>query len=273
MDPQLGHFITVDPLVSKTRQPYLYANGNPTTLSDPSGLEPCPKTGCTGDERLDPRQTGPAATTTSSCDDLACSQRLDFDVPIVSGAGQVYVGAYIPAADAGGWFFSSHGDDRGAWEDPGDCSASRACMWLNFDTGEGVLIVNYSCDDDGCYDAWALGTTENSVTIAGDGRNTPFAVDVSATNSARGVFGLVAPLTVDFSVEALSDASGGYVDVGYELFPSYELLVDGNTYHADATPQIWGVPLGLELTTHLIYEWEWASIGTLPPAPTSTQAT
>ena len=39
-DPTLGHFISVDPLVGKTGQPYLYANGNPTTLSDPSGLDP-----------------------------------------------------------------------------------------------------------------------------------------------------------------------------------------------------------------------------------------
>jgi hypothetical protein len=37
-DPTLGHFTTVDPLVGQTGQPYLYVNGNPTTLSDPSGL-------------------------------------------------------------------------------------------------------------------------------------------------------------------------------------------------------------------------------------------
>lgn len=39
-DPTLGVFISVDPLATKTGQPYLYAGGNPTTLSDPSGLEP-----------------------------------------------------------------------------------------------------------------------------------------------------------------------------------------------------------------------------------------
>jgi len=37
-DPTLGHFISVDPLVGKTGQPYLYGDGNPSTLSDPSGL-------------------------------------------------------------------------------------------------------------------------------------------------------------------------------------------------------------------------------------------
>jgi RHS repeat-associated protein len=38
MDPQLGVFLSVDPLVAKTGEPYLYASGNPATLSDPSGL-------------------------------------------------------------------------------------------------------------------------------------------------------------------------------------------------------------------------------------------
>jgi RHS repeat-associated protein len=37
-DPTLGHFISVDPLVGKTGQPYLYGDGNPPTLSDPTGL-------------------------------------------------------------------------------------------------------------------------------------------------------------------------------------------------------------------------------------------
>jgi RHS repeat-associated protein len=37
-DPTVGVFLSVDPLVSKTGDPYLYASGNPTTRSDPSGL-------------------------------------------------------------------------------------------------------------------------------------------------------------------------------------------------------------------------------------------
>jgi hypothetical protein len=41
-DPSIGEFISVDPLVAKTGDPYLYANGNPTTLSDPNGLEAFP---------------------------------------------------------------------------------------------------------------------------------------------------------------------------------------------------------------------------------------
>jgi RHS repeat-associated protein len=39
-DPAFGHFISVDPLVARTGEPYIYASANPTTLSDPTGLDP-----------------------------------------------------------------------------------------------------------------------------------------------------------------------------------------------------------------------------------------
>jgi RHS repeat-associated protein len=41
-NPTLGVFLSVDPLVSATGDPYLYAAGNPTTFSDPSGLDGMP---------------------------------------------------------------------------------------------------------------------------------------------------------------------------------------------------------------------------------------
>ena len=41
MDPSTGVFISVDPLVGRPGMAYLYGGGNPTTLSDPSGLHPC----------------------------------------------------------------------------------------------------------------------------------------------------------------------------------------------------------------------------------------
>jgi RHS repeat-associated protein len=37
-DPTLGSFISVDPLVSVTQQPYAYGNNNPIRYSDPTGL-------------------------------------------------------------------------------------------------------------------------------------------------------------------------------------------------------------------------------------------
>ena len=37
-DPETGQFLTVDPLVDQTGQPYAYIKGNPVNLMDPSGL-------------------------------------------------------------------------------------------------------------------------------------------------------------------------------------------------------------------------------------------
>jgi RHS repeat-associated protein len=42
LDPRLGIFLSVDPLVDVTTDPYLYASGNPTTLADPTGLMALP---------------------------------------------------------------------------------------------------------------------------------------------------------------------------------------------------------------------------------------
>ncbi len=39
-DPTTGVFVSVDPLVTKTMQPYIYGAANPITYSDPSGLDP-----------------------------------------------------------------------------------------------------------------------------------------------------------------------------------------------------------------------------------------
>jgi len=39
-DPQTGVFVSVDPLVTMTGQPYIYGAANPITYSDPSGLGP-----------------------------------------------------------------------------------------------------------------------------------------------------------------------------------------------------------------------------------------
>ena len=41
-DPTTGVFISVDPLVTKTMQPYIYGAANPVRYSDASGLEPRP---------------------------------------------------------------------------------------------------------------------------------------------------------------------------------------------------------------------------------------
>jgi RHS repeat-associated protein len=39
-DPVAGVFLSVDPIVAMTREPYIYGSANPATLSDPTGLRP-----------------------------------------------------------------------------------------------------------------------------------------------------------------------------------------------------------------------------------------
>jgi len=43
-DPQAGQFISVDPDLSQTVQPYGYANGNPVSATDPTGQWACTQT-------------------------------------------------------------------------------------------------------------------------------------------------------------------------------------------------------------------------------------
>ena len=63
-DPALGSFISVDPLVTSTGQPYIYAGGNPTTYSDPSGL--CPPNADCYEDALKAPNTGSGPTSPSS---------------------------------------------------------------------------------------------------------------------------------------------------------------------------------------------------------------
>ena len=49
LDPALGRFVSVDPLVSLTGSAYSYGNNNPTSFSDPGGLAASRDPDCTGD--------------------------------------------------------------------------------------------------------------------------------------------------------------------------------------------------------------------------------
>jgi RHS repeat-associated protein len=70
-DPATGLFLSVDPLVAKAGEPYLYASGNPTTLSDPSGQcaedngrgkrEACVKSTLARSKAVPPRSGGPGS--------------------------------------------------------------------------------------------------------------------------------------------------------------------------------------------------------------------
>jgi RHS repeat-associated protein len=47
-DPATGQFLSIDPLVVRTRQPYAFAAGDPLAFGDPMGTDPVPLSGATG---------------------------------------------------------------------------------------------------------------------------------------------------------------------------------------------------------------------------------
>jgi uncharacterized protein RhaS with RHS repeats len=67
-DPSTGQFITVDPLVDQTGQPYAYAGGDPVNDSDPDGNGPSPQVVTLGGATaLAVILSGPCAFNPGSC--------------------------------------------------------------------------------------------------------------------------------------------------------------------------------------------------------------
>lgn len=58
--------------------------------------------------------------------------------------GVVSGNLFIQAGSTGGWVDPANGDNRG-FASGTDCSQSRVCFILNFQTGEGYIQYNYSC--------------------------------------------------------------------------------------------------------------------------------
>ena len=89
-DPTTGTFISVDPLVAATGQPYIYGAANPVRYSDPSGLDPDTASWIrhrAEDEAGDhpsPKGPGPKSTNngcTYSSDTWGCDSRTDPSAP------------------------------------------------------------------------------------------------------------------------------------------------------------------------------------------------
>ena len=155
-DPTTGQFLSVDPLVAVTGDPYLYAGGNPTTRSDPSGLDPG---GC---------HNGRPNAVSGACESVSTHSQFTVDgslggksfanvtTPIRkrSGIGAVTIDLYIAASQAGIVGMHDEGNDRGHCMGcpPQD---SKVRLTLDFDAGSASLFAAPSCDAEGkgCRDA------------------------------------------------------------------------------------------------------------------------
>ena len=118
-DPTTGTFLSVDPLVASTGTAYLYAGGNPTTYSDPSGLDPKSSNQC-----------GPVAGTTcpsgggrptpgaSNMSVPASASTASFGIPKWRGSGVTRIQYFIATdrvclSGTGPDIACGHGDNRG----------------------------------------------------------------------------------------------------------------------------------------------------------------
>lgn len=269
--PTLGRFTTRDPMrgalgSTTLGDPYHYANNSPLVTIDPTGRT------AIGDSDI----SSTFGNSSKRCNDAACAQTLDFEFPAIEGGGVVAINAFISTADAGGWLAHSRGDDRDFWQDPGDCSRSRACLVVDLDRGHGDLVVNYSCDGDRCYDAWNLGSDANNIALeyseTGDGKS--LSIAVKATNAVTLFYGGKSPATVDFRLEVAQQPTneGPYsppttLTIGYEAFPSYEISAGGLTFASTETSQAWGIPWGLGITRTIKLDLPgYVRIGDLPNA-------
>jgi RHS repeat-associated protein len=143
-DPAVGMFLSVDPLVAKTGEAYVYGASNPSTLSDPTGLEPgCGRdasgTTCSDAHGDVSRVTGKKSVLTS-----AQKQTLDTDEV------EKYIGAQVVTCEQ--WLYDcldvvARPDDHWDLSDPGDAAkyeATRvAYVWIRSLIEGGVYFLEH----------------------------------------------------------------------------------------------------------------------------------
>lgn len=157
-DPTTGVFVSVDPLVRQTMEPYVYGSASPVTKSDPAGL--CTQFFVDGNWV---RTFYPSGGEPISVDNYGGSRNqgivicsvdegeLPIDFEFGSGKPDEYVGVpttllpYKPAADTGGWLWDRR---RGI---PQIESVTAGATWLFVTLGAcgpvlGGLLARTSCN-------------------------------------------------------------------------------------------------------------------------------
>ena len=164
-DPTTGVFLTVDPLVATTGEPYLYGWGNPTTLSDPTGL-------CSTSMVLNgcrPSQGSNYGNSSRSGGNPTAVPRQHFEPQ--PGLGIVRTNLFIAEGQVGEPFATSDGNDRGFSPAAGRAQ-SKVCIVVNFEEGWVQGEISPTCHDGVCTDAYRLGagnTFDINISASDDG--------------------------------------------------------------------------------------------------------
>jgi RHS repeat-associated protein len=187
-DPHTNTFITVDPLVQSTGTPYLYANANPTTMSDPGGRS---GTGWGGSSTCGQSHTCESASTVGRF--VGAGPSGDWGVP--GAALDEQLKSWAPFKPSSPPTRGDEGDRlvRACYNDmSGNFSASwcsRAALdgnvnaqWIMYFLANQVLngVVNHS--EGGL--AWALYGSDSTVHVGWDGETGTINLDLSVGGQA-----------------------------------------------------------------------------------------
>lgn len=169
-DPTTGVFVSVDPLVTMTMEPYIYGSANPVTISDPTGLCGCEDFTLANnatpwtDRSIANNEARHRWLTQSEPSSSTSSANASFRP--ISGAGSVQVNLFIPMEQIFWMGVGIEGDGRGFSSSAG-LANSRATITLDLETGSGVAAFNYSCTSGGnCADAYSTSFLVNDVGAA-----------------------------------------------------------------------------------------------------------
>lgn len=243
-----GTFTTLDPLDDVAATPtsgnrYHYAYNDPINRQDPSGLRPHET-----DHGLQVRriayESGPTAK----------PQTMSFPIGVRKELGKVRMNLFIPEAFVGGWIAGARGDNRG-FDSTATCQQSRACIELDYRSGQGRVFVNYSCRTDGtCHSAWKLNGNVNKFEYH-TGPNGTFAAKLKAKHADSSTVETVNPFVINFGVAVhevrlFGDSLVPAVTTNMEDYPALEIYqeIQGRTYTiAEDTAQapLLGFPIGL----------------------------
>jgi len=152
-------FISVDPLVTTTGEPYIYGAANPVTTSDPTGLCGCEFFGDLSDYAQPYSDESEQNSVTRYWADYWSKPSKPMTTSASAGftprpgAGTVQVNLFIPMDEVCWMGICVEGDgrdfDRGA-----GIGDSRATIFLDLEAGTGAAEFNYSCTGGGfCADA------------------------------------------------------------------------------------------------------------------------
>jgi hypothetical protein len=228
-DPQLGSFVSVDPLVAVTRDAYGYGNSNPVTFSDPLGLcasTPSEGAACFG-------ATGVVAGTFESAAAGGSQASIMGDLQTSCAFRNVYGGCGMNSSDA--FIRSATAVQNAGWKgDPwASCMQNRSSAicgappnigWYD-DIGLATLMDHLINDTGDGVDGAVAGVTRTAYVLRGRGKNGKHVVGFTAYRDGIGDLPRIFPRSAGV-LEVRARFAGRLFFVADAAFTGYEAWGD-----------------------------------------------